>query len=140
MKRFTAMVVALGLLGGCATASRPETKSAQVPVLVAASIVPDSEAGADDPYALGLSAAVPLYSPQPAYPEQERLAGVEAKVEVRYEVSKEGRVVAARAFGPEAFRQKALEALARWRFQPATRDGIPLRSRRTTEFAFRVKV
>lgn len=76
---------------------------------------------------------------QPAYPPSERRAGTEGSVTVRVLIGADGRVkqveqvrTAAAAF----FEVTKRQALSRWRFRPATRDGVPVESWRTMTLRF----
>jgi protein TonB len=62
------------------------------------------------------------YAPQPRYPSDLRRAGVEGSLIVLLRISEKGRVLGAsvwRSSGHRAFDQAALEALRKWRFDPA---------------------
>ncbi len=76
---------------------------------------------------------------QPEYPPTERRSGTEGAVTVRVLVGADGRVktvelvkTASDAF----FEATRRYALSRWRFKPATRDGIPYDSWRTMTVRF----
>lgn len=62
----------------------------------------------------------------PEYPSEARAAGVEGFVVVRYDVTREGRVINAEvvaASPPGTFDAAALRAVTSWVFKPAVRDG-----------------
>lgn len=64
---------------------------------------------------------------QPVYPPGERRAEREGQVTVRVTIGSDGRVLAAEclaATSAEFCRATRQQALSKWRFQPATRDGI----------------
>ncbi|RZM18162.1 MAG: TonB family protein, partial [Sphingomonas sp.] len=64
---------------------------------------------------------------QPAYPADERLAEHEGRVVVRVLVGTDGRVKqveAISAASPAFLEATRRQALTRWRFTPATRDGV----------------
>lgn len=76
---------------------------------------------------------------QPDYPAGERRLGNEGRVEIRVLIGVDGRVkqvervsAASEAFWLATQRQ----ALGRWRFRPATRDGVPIESWRTMTVRF----
>lgn len=76
---------------------------------------------------------------QPLYPASEQRAGRSGLVTVRVLVGTDGRVrqvepvaAASAAFFAATERQ----ALARWRFRPATRDGVPIEAWRTMTVRF----
>lgn len=69
-----------------------------------------------------------LYNPKPAYPAESRAAGDEGLAILRVSVDATGRpasVTLARTSGHPRLDRAAQEAVRRWRFKPATRDGIP---------------
>ncbi|MHA6721671.1 energy transducer TonB [Sphingomonas sp. RS2018] len=76
---------------------------------------------------------------QPEYPQSERRAGTEGKVTVRVQIGADGRVIAVEqvsATTPAFFEATRRQALSRWRFRPATRDGVPVDSWRTMSLRF----
>ena len=76
---------------------------------------------------------------QPAYPASERRAGREGRVTIRVLVGVDGRVKQAERIGAtsEAFWQATLDrALAKWRFTPATRGGVPVEAWRKLSLTF----
>ncbi|MCW6531440.1 MULTISPECIES: energy transducer TonB [Sphingomonas] len=76
---------------------------------------------------------------QPAYPAGEQRLGNEGKVVIRVLVGTDGRVKQVeRVSAPsEAFWQTTeRQALTRWRFRPATRDGVPVEAWRTMTVRF----
>lgn len=91
------------------------------------------EAAVDPRYAAAL---------QPDYPAGERRAGNEGKVTVRVLIGTDGRVhqvervsAASDAFFTATQRQ----AMSKWRFTPATRDGVPIESWRTMTVRFEME-
>ena len=76
---------------------------------------------------------------QPDYPPSGRREGVEGAVTVRVLVGADGRVKAVeqvRSIGDAFFAATRRQALARWRFKPATRDGVPYETWRTMTVRF----
>ncbi|MDQ2892992.1 MAG: energy transducer TonB [Pseudomonadota bacterium] len=76
---------------------------------------------------------------QPIYPAAERRAGHEGRVTVRVLVGVDGRVKRIERVGAtsDAFWQVTRDrALARWRFKPGTRGGIPVEAWRTLSLTF----
>ncbi|MDD3484111.1 energy transducer TonB [Azovibrio restrictus] len=67
--------------------------------------------------------------PEPPYPSEAREAGREGRVRVRVLISASGRVEEIRlqeGSGTPSLDQAALQTLARWRFHPAYRNGLPV--------------
>ena len=76
---------------------------------------------------------------QPSYPSEERRAEREGKVVVRVLVGTDGRVkqVERVSATTDAFYRATFDrALAKWRFKPATRDGIPVEAWRSMSLTF----
>lgn len=79
---------------------------------------------------------------QPPYPPAMQRMGREGKVVVRVLVGSDGRVKSANivASDDEAFSSVTLrQALGRWRFRPATRDGAPVEGWKTLTVRFEMK-
>lgn len=75
----------------------------------------------------------------PDYPQQAVIDHVEGWVDIEFTVAAEGttrdpRIVAAEPAG--VFETATLEALARWRYQPVTVDGVPVARRVTMRLRF----
>ncbi len=68
---------------------------------------------------------------KPEYPYYLRRAGLSGRVKVEFIVNTEGRVEAAYAVETShpAFRQAAIDAVERWRFEPGTVEGKPVNVR-----------
>ena len=78
-----------------------------------------------------------IRSPKPVYPPAARANGVAGKVEVQVVISESGRVVNATAIsGPMILRPAAAAAASQWVFNPATRDGVPVRTEKVLSFTF----
>ncbi len=76
---------------------------------------------------------------QPEYPPSERRIGTEGAVTVRVLIGTDGRVKAVelvRTASDAFFEATRRYALSRWRFKPATRDGVPYDSWRTMTVRF----
>jgi protein TonB len=100
----------------------PVVPAKPAPVLVAA---------APDPRAAGAF--------QPPYPPARQREGVEARITVRVLVGEDGRVRAVEPVGAvddAFFATTRRHALARWRFTPATRDGVPYETWKTMSVRF----
>ena len=79
---------------------------------------------------------------QPLYPPAEQRAGRDGVVTVKVLVGVDGRVVRAEqvmATSDEFWRVTLKQALARWRFKPATRDGVPFEQWRTMTVRFNLE-
>lgn len=78
---------------------------------------------------------------QPVYPTAERRAGNEGVVTLKVLIGVDGRVRQVQqmaAASDEFWRVTERQALGRWRFKPATRDGIPVESWRTMTVRFKL--
>ena len=81
-------------------------------------------------------------NPPPRYPLLARKRGYEGEAIVRVEVSRAGQVNAAevvKSSGFDILDNAAREAVARWQFQPATRDGRPTAGRIDVPIEFRLR-
>lgn len=79
---------------------------------------------------------------QPLYPPAEQRAGRDGVVTIKVLVGVDGRVVRAEqvmATSDDFWRVTLRQALGRWRFKPATRDGIPFEAWRTMTVRFRLE-
>jgi TonB family protein len=78
-----------------------------------------------------------IRSPKPVYPPAARANGVTGKVEVQVVISEAGRVINATAIsGPMMLRPAAAAAASQWVFNPATRDGVPVKTEKVLTFTF----
>lgn len=79
----------------------------------------------------------------PPYPKMARLARQQGRVSVTHVVETDGTVTSACISGPYqwnvGFEELALKAVRNWRFEPATRDGKPIRRVTTSEVNFRLE-
>lgn len=79
---------------------------------------------------------------QPPYPAWLERAEIEGKVSVRLQVGTDGRVTAVELLStshPDFFPVTREQALRKWRFKPATRDGVPVVSWVTKTVRFEVR-
>ena len=87
-----------------------------------------------------MTAAAPLNRVAPIYPKRcNRRAADNEKVSVGYDIAADGRVINARILSStnSCFDRSALNAIKRWRFTPASRDGVPIASTgQATNFSF----
>ena len=78
---------------------------------------------------------------QPPYPAALERAEIEGSVTVRVQIGPDGRVTAVepvRADDPAFFASTRDWALKRWRFRPATRDGVPIAAWITKTVRFQI--
>ena len=69
------------------------------------------------------------YNPKPKYPRAARLMGQEGQAVLRVEVlssGKAGKIMVEKSTGYELLDREAVEAVKRWRFQPAQRKNSPV--------------
>lgn len=81
----------------------------------------------------------PLDTPAPRYPQEALRRGISGTVRVRVVVAADGsvdRLELAQASGNRYLDRAALEAVRRWRFQPATRNGQPVAAEVTVPIDF----
>jgi len=72
---------------------------------------------------------VPVYAPRPQYPLAALRRSVEGHVVLRIHVGRDGKVMSVEGTGykgHESFVRAAENAVKRWRFRPAVRDGKPI--------------
>jgi protein TonB len=73
----------------------------------------------------------PLETRAPVYPPRCLRMGIEGKVRVRVLVGENGRpqeVTVGQSSGESALDEAAIEAVRQWRFEPARRNGVPVRA------------
>lgn len=105
---------------------RPETWQPEMPVFSLAEV--------DTP-------PRPVMQPPPLYPAAARQAGIEGAVEMTFVVTVEGRVENVRVVTSQpgsVFVAAAREAVERWRFEPAHRQGKPVAVRVRVPLEFRL--
>src|SRR5690606_28590878 len=79
---------------------------------------------------------------QPDYPAQELRAERDGRVQVRVLIGADGRVKAIEQISATSaafFEATRRQALAKWRFKPATRGGVPQESWKTMNVRFELK-
>lgn len=79
---------------------------------------------------------------QPDYPAREQRGGIEGIAKVRVLIGADGRVKAVELVStdsPGFFEETKRRALAKWRFKPATRGGIPEESWKVMTVRFEIK-
>ena len=89
--------------------------------------VKSKEPAAQDSCIEALIKPKPIATPQPAYADRAREAGIQGKVRVELTVDDSGAVVSARVLESLGYGldEAAVEAAKSWRFEPATRCGKP---------------
>jgi periplasmic protein TonB len=88
----------------------------------------------------GISAPRPIDTPDPVYTEEARQAKIQGTCVLWLVVDAEGhprdiRVVRGLGYGLDA---KAIESVKQWRFEPATKSGVPVNVQVSVEVAFRL--
>jgi periplasmic protein TonB len=75
---------------------------------------------------------------QPQYPANAKRANASGPVDVQITISKEGRVIEAKAIsGHSLLREAAVEAARQWVFKPAILDGVPMETQIVITFFFK---
>lgn len=83
---------------------------------------------------------VPVAQPRPAYPSDAKNEGVEGTVRVQFLIKTDGSIGDVRVLGGDSRLSSAVvEAVKRWKYQPATFEGRPVATWRTAAFPFRLK-
>jgi protein TonB len=73
----------------------------------------------------------------PVYPQIAQVAGVEGDVVVQASLDKDGNVSSTKViYGPMMLRQAAVDALRRWKYEPAELDGKPVGTEMTVRIRF----
>jgi TonB family protein len=101
-----------------------------VPEMTARACAPEPEHNVTMPHA--------IFVPDPEYSEQARKKKINGTVVVSLTVTVDGttrdiKVVKGAGYGLD---EKAVEAVSRWKFSPALRDGQPIEKEITAEVAF----
>jgi protein TonB len=74
--------------------------------------------------------AEPIQKVAPVYPRAARTLRISGRVEVEADIDESGSVSGAKAVsGPAPLRSAAHDAVLKWTFKPATRNGVPVRSK-----------
>ena len=80
------------------------------------------------------------FANRPRYPRKAIDRGIEGVVVVEVEITAAGTVRSVRAIsGPPELIDMVLRWAASWRYEPATRDGKPIASRRRESIRFRLE-
>ncbi|MBU8542311.1 energy transducer TonB [Roseomonas sp. ROY-5-3] len=81
-------------------------------------------------------------NPPPEYPHASRIRNEQGRVTLRVEIDAIGRVVDVRVLrsaGYPALDEAAMQAVRRWRFEPAMRDGVPVLSSTAIGITFQLE-
>lgn len=114
-------------------ALEPANESAPATAAPAATATADLELGNDD-----FLPPVKLYTPPPRYPPTDWIAAVEGEVVLEAAIDERGTVTSVEVLEgvSSTLDQAAIEALEKWRFRPARRDGQPVASNHVQRFRF----
>jgi protein TonB len=118
------------------TAATPPPPAPVAPRPVAA---PPAPAPTPEPRSQASTDAAPEHSPAPRYPQEAMRRGIGGTARVRVDVSVDGDVDAtelAESSGDRTLDRAALDAVRRWRFHPATRNGQPVASQAIVPIVF----
>ena len=83
----------------------------------------------------------PLYNPEPPYSTQASRDKLQGTVELGLDIDAQGNVTEVREFGKrlgEGLDEKAIETVKTWKFEPATRDSVPVPIHVVVEITFRL--
>lgn len=123
-------------------AAATQVKQAPPPTRAATPSQPVEQAAqASAPAAPQSTPAVLIRSVNPRYPTQAQRARTEGYVVVRFTVTSEGRtsnIQVTDAQPRHVFDRAAVDAVSRWEFTPATRDGKPVESSVTNRINFKL--
>lgn len=124
------------------TTSAPEKKPAPSTQTASASEPPAPAAQpvrAAPPVANSLVAAVPIVQSGPVYPEVARRAKVSGSVLLDVQIDDQGKVVKATPVsGPAILQSAAIAAVAKWRYKPASINGVNVSSQSRVTIAFKM--
>ena len=136
-----AVAAAENLVAAIPTASRPSPRRS----LPAASNAPPAAVAAARPGAPPLpvggsvQAGKVLSQPGPAYPAVARAAGIQGLVRLEAVITKDGTVRDLKVLsGNQVLAEAALDAVRRWRYQPAKLDGEPIEVRTDIDVHFKL--
>lgn len=96
-----------------------------------------SAEGSRSTYSFPFEQAIIIRKVTPTYPTAARSARTAGMVVVSVDIDEQGDVVSAKSVeGPMLLRQAAESAAKQWKFQPARRNGQPVRSTQSIQFNF----
>lgn len=81
---------------------------------------------------------VPIKTPPPRYPDEMKRAGIAGVVAVSIVIDEKGEVISAKVAKSSnpAFEPPALDAVKKWKFKPARKDGVAVKIRVTIPLRF----
>jgi len=84
--------------------------------------------------------AVPVRMVPPEYPYQLKREGVTGVVTVAFDVDEKGNVQGAKVVKSSntEFEKPALDAITKWKFKPARKDGVPITTRVSIPLQFKM--
>jgi TonB family protein len=135
--------VLAALLVGSPALAQPATAAptgSETPAAPAAAQAVEPSGPTPDGAAPHVIAPELLEQVEPVYPEAARAAGLEARVSLRLDIDREGRVAQALVVEPQGhgFDEAALHAAKQLSFQPARRDGQPIAVRILFHYDFKL--
>jgi TonB family protein len=82
-----------------------------------------------------------IYSPCPMYDDASRKAKIEGTVRVQIIVMRDGQIKDPKVISSlsEALDQRTVDAVSKWKFEPATKDGKPAATAIAVECTFKLK-
>jgi TonB family protein len=118
-------------------ANNNEAEKASDPIVNTAKSEKPATIAAGDMMQVGSLVDLATKKVNPAYPQVARTARISGIVKVEVVLDEDGKVAEVRnAAGPEMLRRAAMDAVKRWQFKPATRDGQPVRASGFVNFNF----
>jgi len=110
-------------------------------VIVALALLPLSAAADDTIHTKVDVNPVPVKTPPPEYPDSMKRQGVSGVVAVSIVIDETGAVMSttvAKSSQPE-FEAPALNAVKKWKFKPAQKDGVPVKMKVTVPIRFNLE-
>ncbi|MFT3868562.1 MAG: energy transducer TonB [Nibricoccus sp.] len=110
-------------------------------VVIALALLPLTAAADDTIYTKVDVNPVPVKTPPPDYPDAMKRQGVSGVVAVSIVIDEKGSVVSttvAKSSQPE-FETPAMEAVKKWKFKPAQKDGVPVKMKVTVPIRFNLE-
>jgi TonB family protein len=88
----------------------------------------------------GLVMAETISRAKPVYPEQAKDQKITGIVELEADINERGEVIRAKAVsGPDQLRGAAEEALMKWKFKPASLNGVNIASKARISMVFNLR-